>query len=164
MTDCCQVPGRSQQGGFIMATPHAADEAAIRQLVDKMAEAIRSMDFEGLRACFAPDMVSFDVGGPPLQTVGAEAKLKVWEMAFTVLQPPLGFEVRDLTITVGDDVAFGHSFNRFSGMSQNGISIGPWVRYTAGFRKIDGTWFIAHDQVSVPVDLGSGTALLNLEP
>jgi uncharacterized protein (TIGR02246 family) len=150
--------------GLIMTAPHAAEEAAIRQLIDRLAEAIRAMDFEGLKTCFAPDMVSFDVGGPPLQTVGAEAKLRNWEMAFTVFQPPLGYEIRDLTILVGDDVAFGHSFNRFSGTSENGDRIGPWVRYTAGFRKIDGKWFIAHDQVSVPADFLSGRALLNLEP
>jgi uncharacterized protein (TIGR02246 family) len=147
-----------------MTRPRAADEAAIRQLIDKLAQAIRAMDFEGLRECFAPDMVSFDVGGPPLQTLGAEAKLRNWEMAFTAFQPPLGYEIRDLMITVGDDVAFGHSFNRFSGMAENGDSFGPWVRYTAGFRKVDGNWFIAHDQVSVPVEFGSGRALLNLEP
>lgn len=147
-----------------MATSQLTDEVSIRQLIEKMAEAIRSMDLEGLRACFAPDMVSFDVGGPPLQTVGAKAKLKNWEMGFTVLQPPVGYEIRDLTITVGDDVAFGHSFNRFSGTSENGDRFGPWVRYTAGFRKIDGNWFIAHDQVSVPVDFVSGRALLDLEP
>ena len=147
-----------------MATPHAADEASIRQLVGKMAEAIRTMDSEGLKACFAPDMVSFDVAGPPLQTVGADAKLNNWEVAFTVFKPPLDYEIRDLMITVGTDVAFGHSFNRFSGTLENGDRIGPWVRYTAGFRKIDGNWFIAHDQVSVPVDFGSGRALMNLEP
>jgi uncharacterized protein (TIGR02246 family) len=147
-----------------MDTPHAADEASIRQLIDKMAEAIRAMDLEGLNACFAPDMVSFDVGGPPLQTVGAEAKLKNWEIAFAVFQPPLGYEIRDLTITVGGDVAFGHSFNRLTGTMENEDQFGPWVRYTVGFRKIDGNWFIAHDQVSVPADFRSGRALLNLEP
>jgi ketosteroid isomerase-like protein len=47
---------------------------------------------------------------------------------------------------------------------ENGDRIGPWVRYTAGFRKIDGNWVIAHDQVSVPIDFGSGRALVNLEP
>jgi ketosteroid isomerase-like protein len=109
-------------------------------------------------------MVSFDVGGPPMQTVGAEAKLRNWEIAFTVFQPPLGYEIRDVTITVGGDVAFGHSFNRLTGTMENGDQIGPWVRYTAGFRKIDGNWFIAHDQVSVPADFSSGRALLNLEP
>ena len=147
-----------------MGTPHAADEASIQRLIDNMAEAIRAMDFEGLKACFAPDIVSFDVGGPPLQTLGAEAKLKNWEEAFAVFQPPFGYDIRDLTITVGNDVAFAHSFNRFSGMSGSGDAFGPWVRYTAGFRKIDGNWLIAHDQVSLPADFGSGRALLNLEP
>ena len=39
-----------------------------------------------------------------------------------------------------------------------------WLRWTACFRRIDGNWLIAHDQVSVPVDPESGRALLNLEP
>lgn len=147
-----------------MATPRAADEASIRRLIGRLAEAIRAMDLEALRACFAPDMVSFDVGGPPMQTLGADAKLKNWELAFTVFQPPIGYEIRDLAITVGDDVAFAHSFNRLTGTLGNGDTTGPWVRYTACFRKIDGTWFIAHDQVSVPADFASGRALLNLEP
>lgn len=146
-----------------MTASHAEDEFAIRQLIDRLAEAIRTMDFESLNACFTPDVVSFDVG-PTMQTLGAEAKLRNWEIAFTVFQPPLGYEIRDLTITIGDDVAFGHSFNRFSGTSENGDIIGPWVRYTAGFRKIDGNWLIAHDQVSVPADFASGRALLDLEP
>jgi len=147
-----------------MAEPHVDDEADIRELIDSMAEAICAMDFDGLEACFAPDMVSFDIAGPPLQTVGAEAKLKNWQVAFTVVKPPLGYEIRDLAVTVGNDVAFAHSFNRFSGTSENGDAIGPWVRYTAGFRKIDGIWFIAHDQVSLPIDFASGEPMLNLEP
>jgi hypothetical protein len=46
----------------------------------------------------------------------------------------------------------------------NGNQFGPWVRWTAGFLKVDGRWLIVHDQVSVPVDIRSGRALLNLEP
>jgi ketosteroid isomerase-like protein len=145
-----------------MATQHALDEADIRQLIGKLVEAIRAMDLEGLKACFAADIVSFDVG-PPLQHVGAEAKLGNWREAFTVLQPPLGYEIRDLTITVGEDVAFAYGLNRLSG-TLNANLFGPWVRWTAGFRKIDGNWLIAHDQVSVPVDYVTGRALLNLEP
>jgi hypothetical protein len=30
--------------------------------------------------------------------------------------------------------------------------------------KIAGNWLVVHDQVSVPPDLDSGKALLNLEP
>ena len=97
-----------------MAAQHAADVAAIRQQVDKLVEAIRAMDLEGLKPIYAPDIVSFDVQ-PPLQRIGAEGKWQNWAYAFTLFRHPLGFEVRDLTITLGSDVAFAHSFNRLSG-------------------------------------------------
>jgi uncharacterized protein (TIGR02246 family) len=149
----------------VMATRQAADEDEIRQLIARMAEAIRAADLDGLKACFAADIVTFDVG-PQLQSLGEAAKLHNWQMAFTVFQPPLGYEIRDLTITVGDDVAFGHSLNRLSGTMKNGNSnrVGPWVRYTGGFRKIHGAWLIAHDHVSAPVNVMTGQALLNLQP
>ena len=97
-----------------MATSDTAGEADIRRLIANMAEAIRAADLEGLRAHFAPDVVSFDVG-PQLQSVGVEAKLQNWLAAFTMLKPPRDYEIRDLTVTVADDVAFAHSFNRISG-------------------------------------------------
>jgi len=146
-----------------MATQHAIDEADIRQRIDKLVEAIRAMDLEGVKSIYAPDIVSFDIV-PPLQHVGAEAQWKNWVDAFTVYQRPLGYEIRDLTITVGDDVAFGHSLNRISGTLQNGNKTDFWLRWTTCFRKIDGNWLIAHHQASVPLDMESGRALLNLEP
>jgi ketosteroid isomerase-like protein len=150
------------KGVLIMATQQALDEAEIRKLIDKLVESIRSADLEGLKTCFAADIVSFDVG-PRLQDVGSQAKLSNWEEAFALLQPPLGYEIRDLSITASEDVAFAHGINRLSGIL-NGNRFGAWVRWTAGFRKVHGNWLIAHDQVSVPFDHVSGTALLNLEP
>jgi ketosteroid isomerase-like protein len=146
-----------------MAAQHAVEEADIRQRIDKLAQAIRAADLEGVKPIYAPEIVSFDIV-PPLQHVGAEAKWKNWADVFTAYQHPLGYEIRGLTITVGDDVAFGHSLNRISGTLQNGSSSDYWVRWTACFRKIDGTWLIVHDQVSVPLDGQSGMALRNLEP
>ena len=146
-----------------MATRLAIDEADIRQRINKAVEAIRAMDLEGVKPIYAPDIVSFDIV-PPLQHVGAEAKWKNWEEVFTAYRSPLGYEIRDLTITVAGDVAFGHSLNRISGTLRNGDRSGFWVRWTTCFRKIDGTWLIVHDQVSVPLDVQSGRALLNLEP
>jgi len=52
---------------------------------------------------------------------------------------------------LGDDVAFGHSLNRVSGTLKNGNRTDFWLRWTACFRKIDGNWLVAHDQVSVPI-------------
>lgn len=146
-----------------MATQHAADEAAIRQRIGGLAEAIRTLDLDSVKPIFAPDIVSFDIV-PPLRHVGAAAKWKNWADVFTAYQRPLGYEIRDLTLTVGDDVAFGYSLNRISGTLRNGAKTDYWVRWTGCFRKIDGTWLIVHDQVSVPFDVASGRALLNLEP
>jgi ketosteroid isomerase-like protein len=146
-----------------MAAQHAIDEADIRQRIGKLVEAIRAMDLAGVKPIYAPDIVSFDFV-PPLQHVGAEAKLKNWVDVFTAYERPLGYEIRDLTITVGNDVAFGRSFNRISGTLKNGDRSDYWVRWTTCFRKVDGSWLIAHDQVSVPTDVKSGRSLLNLEP
>ena len=146
-----------------MATQRAIEEADIRRRMDKWAEAIRAMDLDGVTSRYASDIASFDMG-PPLGHVGAHAKRKNWVEVFAMFRRPLDYEIRDLAITVGDDVAFGHSLNRISGMSKDGKRNDVWVRFTACFRKIDGNWLIEHDHVSVPIDPSSGKALLNLEP
>jgi ketosteroid isomerase-like protein len=146
-----------------MATQRAMDEADIRRRIDRGVEAIRAMDLEGVMSLYAPDIVSFDVE-PPLRHVGAAAKRNNWMGVFAAYQPPLGYEIHDLTLAVGADVAFAHSLNRIGGTLRNGRRSEHWVRWTACFQKIDGAWLIAHDHVSVPVDFAGGRALLDLAP
>ena len=146
-----------------MATQRAMDEADIRQRINKLAEAIRATDLEGVRPIYATDIVSFDIE-PPLQHLGSEAKLKNWVAVFTAFQRPLSYEIRDLTITVGDDVAFGRCLARLQGKLKNGTPSGYWVRWTTCLRKIDGNWLIVHDQISVPIDVKTGRALMDLQP
>jgi uncharacterized protein (TIGR02246 family) len=146
-----------------VATERASDEGDIRQRIEKAVSAVRARDIEGVMTLYAPDIVSFDIA-PPLQHIGAEAKRKAWMEAFAAYQPPIGYEIRDLTITLGDAIAFAHSINRITGTLNNGTATDFWLRWTTCFRKIKGTWFLAHEQVSVPIDLATGSALLNLEP
>jgi uncharacterized protein (TIGR02246 family) len=146
-----------------MPTQRDVDEAHIRQQVDKIIEGLRAKDLDGLKQLYATDVVSFDVE-PPLQHVGIEAKLKNWARVFALLQN-VSYEVRNLTLTVGDEVAFGHGFGRLSGTLNNGSATsGMWVRVTFCFRKFDGNWLIAHDQVSVPFDIASGKGVADLDP
>jgi len=142
-----------------MATQQVMDQADIRRRIDTLAEAIRARDIDTLMSLYAPDIVSFDAG-PLLRQTGAEQKRKNWMQVFAM--EPLGYEIRDLAITLADDVAFGHSLNRISGTLKNGKSF-PWVRCTVCFRKIDGNWLIVHDHVSVPLDPASGKALLTTD-
>jgi ketosteroid isomerase-like protein len=146
-----------------MPTQREEDEAKIRQQVDKIVEGIGAKDLQSLKQLYATDVVSFDVE-PPLQHVGIEAKLKNWAKAFAFFQD-VNYEVRDLTVTVGDDVAFGHGFGRLSGTLKNGtVTGGIWVRGTFCFQKLDGHWLIVHDQASVPFDIASGKGVIDLEP
>ena len=141
----------------------AAEETAIRQQIEKIIVGLRAKDLGVLREPYAPDVVSFDVE-PPLQHVGIEAKLANWARVFQVFET-VDYELRDLTLVIGDDVAFGYAFGRLSGTMKNGVATtGMWVRVTYGLRKIDGTWVISHDQVSVPLDILSGNGMVDLEP
>ena len=139
------------------------DEAEIKRVLEGGVEAVRARDIDGVMSIYAPELVAFDLV-PPLRYVGADAYRKPWEEVFSSFQGPIGYEIHDLSITVGDDVAFTHSLNRISGTMNTGHKTDLWVRCTACLRKINGKWLIVHTQVSVPVDLEQGKAVLSLKP
>ncbi|NNH68903.1 SnoaL-like domain-containing protein [Nocardia uniformis] len=138
-------------------------EVEIRRQIDRVVEGLRAKDLDALKRLYATDVVSFDVE-PPLQHVGIGAKLENWARVFLFFDS-VDYEFRDLTFTVGGDVAFGHAFGRLSGTLNNGTATsGMWVRVTYGMRRINDTWLITHDQVSVPLDIASGKGMVDLEP
>lgn len=138
------------------------NEAAIRELIDGLVTAIRARNIDAVMASYATDLVAFDIV-PPLQFVGARAYRKPWQDVFERFQT-LDYEVRDLRITAGDDVAFSHSLNRIHGTMTDGQKTDLWLRSTACYRRIDGRWLIVHLQASVPADLATGNAVLDLKP
>jgi hypothetical protein len=85
--------------GAEMATLRAIDEADIRQRMDKWAEAIRTMDLDGVTSTYAPDIASFDLG-PPLRHAGAEAKEKNWVAVFAIVSSPVWFTVSSTTLSL----------------------------------------------------------------
>ena len=139
------------------------DEAEIKRGIEGGVEAIRDKNIEGVMSLYAQEVVSFDIV-PPLRYVGADAFRKAWEEVFSSFQGSIGYEIHDLSITVGDDVAFTHSLNRISGTMNTGQKTALWLRWTACFRKINGKWLIVHHHNSVPVDLETGHAVLSLKP
>jgi ketosteroid isomerase-like protein len=90
--------------------------------------------------------------------------VKRWQELFESYQGPIDYKARERSITVGDDIAFSHSLNRVSGTMQNGQKSDRWLRWTACYRKTNGRWLIVHEHVSVPADLRSGKAVLDLKP
>jgi ketosteroid isomerase-like protein len=145
-----------------MTTQHAVDEVDIRQRIDTLVESVRTKDLDGIKTMFAPNLVSFDIE-PPLRHLGAEKKWDNWIKVFTFYRE-VDYEIRDLTILVNGDLAVAYSVNHISGTLQTGDKTDYWVRWTACFRKIEGTWLIVHDQVSVPTDFTTGQSKLDLQP
>ncbi|GAB3100063.1 YybH family protein [Isoptericola nanjingensis] len=138
-------------------------EHAIRQLLGSLVGALRAKDLDAVREIYARDVVSFDVE-PPLQHVGIDAKLRNWVQVFDAFAT-VDYELRDLALTVDEHVAFGHAFGRLSGTLADGTPVpGTWVRGTFGLRRDGERWLVAHDQVSVPVDVRIGAAAVDLEP
>src|SRR5215469_4873063 len=131
------------------------DETAIKRVIEGGVNAVRNKDIGGVMSLYAPEVVSFDIV-PPLRYVGADAFRNVWEEVFSSFQGPIGYELHDLSITVGDDVAFAYSLNRISGTLNTGQKTDLWLRSTVCFRKSNGKWLIVHHQNSVPVDVQTG--------
>jgi uncharacterized protein (TIGR02246 family) len=119
------------------------DEDRIRKLIYTWAEAVRAKDSIGLVSNVAPDVLLFDLINP-LQYIGADALRKRAEEWLSSFQGPIEYEIRDLSITAGDDVAFCHSLNRVRGTNREGKSIDMWWRATVCLRKVDGNWIVAH--------------------
>ncbi len=140
------------------------DETQIRQLIDSWTKALRAKDVDALMAHYKPEIMWFDLA-PPLRNTGANAYRKDWEEWFATWQGPIGYEVRDLSITTGNDVAFSTSLNHISGTRTSGEENNVWVRATVCFGKINGTWMITHEHFSVPFYMdGSYRAAVDLEP
>jgi ketosteroid isomerase-like protein len=160
----------SSEGGTMTAatnTPTTAgtakDEADIRRLFDRWAEAVRSKDIEGSLHGYSTDVLAFDLINP-LRYVGLNelrSRLADWFASFA---GSIGYENRDLSITACRDAAFGHSLNHVDGTTTAGRKIDMWWRATVCFRKIDGEWMVTHSHTSVPFDMETGEASLDLEP
>jgi uncharacterized protein (TIGR02246 family) len=139
------------------------DDDAIRQLVDDSAHAVRNKDVDALMSSFTPEILSFDVVNP-LEYAGAGTARARAEQWFASFEGPIAYEIRELGITSGDDVAFCHSLNQVSATRKDGQKLEMWWRATLCFRKLDGQWKITHQHNSVPFDPESGQASIDLKP
>jgi ketosteroid isomerase-like protein len=138
-------------------------EDQIRSLLDERVRAIHDKDAQALTRACAPDIVSFDAL-PPLQRLGAEAVQARVEEWLGWYDGPVGYEIRDLRITAGDDTAFAAYLYRVTGTMTNGSAVDMWVRSTVCLCKSGDDWLIVHEHTSVPFDAESGRAALDLTP
>jgi uncharacterized protein (TIGR02246 family) len=117
------------------------DEAAIRDLVEDWARAVRANNLQGILANHSPDILMFDVP-PPIQTKGIEGYKKTWNRFFSWSRGSGVFDVIEMNITAGNEVAFVTALMRCAGTEANGDKTELEFRLTIGLRKIGGQWMV----------------------
>ena len=125
------------------------DEAAIRNLIEQWAQAVRTRNLDGILANHSQDILMFDVP-PPLQSKGIEAYKQTWDLFFGWSRDSQTFDIQEMKITSGDDVAFVTALMRCAGTQANGDKSELDFRLTVGLRKIDDQWIITHEHHSIP--------------
>jgi len=65
------------------------------------------------------------------------------------VEGPIEFEIHDLRIATGDDVAFGHYTGGVRCRRKTGVKTEYRVRVSVGLRKVGGAWLIVHEHVSL---------------
>lgn len=139
------------------------DEAEIRGIIEERVRAVGAKDIGGLLAHHAPDVLTFDVLDP-LQYYGADGVRERAGKWLSSYEGPVGYEVRGLSVEAGGGVAYCRYLYRVSGTLKGGGEVDMWVRATVCLRKADGRWLIVHEHQSVPFDVETGKASLNLKP
>jgi ketosteroid isomerase-like protein len=149
------------------------DEAQIRALLEATVAGFREKDAKKIVAGNAPEMVSFslapplvtrsgqasDIGGGRLVDMATAEGVQEWLDGFG--DAPFDYEIRDLEVVAGGDVAFAYGLARMGSAGQFSL----WFRMTAGLRKAGGAWQVTHTHESVPFYMdGTLKAAADLQP
>ena len=143
-----------------MSSHSGSNEAAVRTQIETWLDATRAMNLEALRACYVPDMVSYDCHSA-FQFRGIDAYSRHLEVCFSHMKSPATIETYDLSIVADEHIAFCHLTMRCGCTSKSGSEHWSWLRSTVCLRKFDGQWLIVHDHCSAPFDPMSEKAMLD---
>jgi ketosteroid isomerase-like protein len=141
------------------------EETAIRALIDRWTKAAQEKNVDGVMSIYqrGPSLVAYDLV-PPLQYKGWDAYRDDYKAFFDQYDGPIEFESRDLVIAAGETFGYSHELQRVSGTLKGGQKMAFWLRVTQVYRKIGGQWRVVHEHVSVPANLQTGKAALDLTP
>jgi uncharacterized protein (TIGR02246 family) len=126
------------------------DEQQIQTLIETWAAAIDRGEFEGAVADRTDDVVMFDVPPPHDGIRGIDAYRDVWPPFLGWQRGGSCFELVELDVTAGADVAYAYALLRCSTPDDLAAHPERRLRLTLGLRKQDGRWLVAHEHHSFP--------------
>jgi ketosteroid isomerase-like protein len=125
--------------------------------------AFQARDLNGIMALYAPDIDAYDIV-PPLQFNGAEAYKKDYADFLAQFKGPIRITDPYIHVEQSGDVAYAFGLERLRATMVDGTPVDMWLRFTDGWKRENGRWLVEHEHVSVPVDLATGKARLDLTP
>jgi uncharacterized protein (TIGR02246 family) len=126
----------------------ADDATQIRTLIQRWAEAVHTGDLDTVVADHAEDIVMFDVPPPETGVRGIAAYRATWPPFFQWQAQGASFEIVDLDVTAGSDIAFAHALLRCGTPEELQAQPESRLRLTIGLRKEGGRWVVAHEHHS----------------
>ncbi len=127
------------------------DETAIRELITRWTEAVHAEDLNGVLAEHDPGIVMFDVPPPYNGIRGIDAYRDSWPPFFEWQRKGAIFEIVELDVTAGTDVAFAYALLRCGTPAEFEANPENLLRVTVGLRKVNGRWTVAHEHHSFPL-------------
>ncbi|MFC8172335.1 YybH family protein [Streptomyces sp. NPDC057325] len=131
------------------------DSEQIRTLVERWAGAVHRGHLDTVVEDHAEDIVMFDVPPPYEGVRGIDSYREVWPAFFEWQAQGAVFDVEELEVTAGRDVAFAHALVRCGTEEELAARPGFRMRLTLGLRKEAGRWVVAHEHHSFPDLSGS---------
>lgn len=124
------------------------DAQAIGTLVEQWAHAVHEGDLEAVVAGRADDVVMFDVPPPDDGIRGIDAYRAVWPPFFEWQRSGASFDIVELDVTAGADVAFAWALLRCGTDADFAQEPGSRLRLTLGLQRRDGRWVVTHEHHS----------------
>ena len=124
------------------------DDKEVRDLIEQWAAAVHNGDLDVVLADHANDIVMFDVPPPQEGVRGIDAYRATWPPFFEWQRKGASFEIVELVVTAGDDVAFAHALLRCGTPEELQQEPDKRLRLTIGLRRESGRWVVAHEHHS----------------
>lgn len=126
-------------------------ENDIRALVTRWVDGIRACDLDAVTAAHSDDIVMFDVPPPYEGIRGMAAYRQSWPPFFDFIRSGATFELFELNVEAGEDVAFAYALLRCGGEKEFAENPDTRLRLSMGLRRVDGRWIVVHEHHSFPV-------------
>jgi uncharacterized protein (TIGR02246 family) len=132
-----------------VSNKRSKDEIDIHKLIERWVKAIHTENLDGILANHSSEILMFDLPGP-VQLKGTDAYKKSWLPLFDWMRSGGAFDLSEVTVTAGDEVAFATALIHCRGTDANRRKVVTKGRLTIGLRKIDGQWTVMHEHHSEP--------------